>query len=45
MNFLLCLAQYLLIALGIVAVGVVGGAIGITLRKRKDAKESAENSN
>lgn len=45
MNFLLCIAQYLLILLGIAAIGTVGGAIGITLRKRKNAKEMAEAAN
>ncbi|MBO5258970.1 MAG: hypothetical protein J6B26_01150 [Agathobacter sp.] len=39
MEFLLCVAQYLLIMLVIVAVGALGAFIGITLRKRKNAKE------
>lgn len=42
MEFLLCIVQYLLIMLVIVAVGALGVFIGITLRKRKNAKELAE---
>ena len=41
MSFLLCIAQYLLIMVFILAVGALGAFIGITLRKRKNAKELA----
>lgn len=42
MEFLLCIAQYLLIMLAIIAVGALGAFIGITLRKRKNAKEQTK---
>ena len=41
MEFLLCIAQYLLEMIVIIAIGALGGFIGIKLRKRKDAKVAA----
>lgn len=43
MAFILCVLQYLLIAIAIAAIGGLGMFIGITLRKRSDAKKAAEN--
>ncbi len=39
-DFLLCVVQYLLIAIAIAAIGGLGIFIGITLRKRSDAKKA-----
>ena len=39
-DFLLCVVQYLLIAIAIVAIGGLGMFIGISLRKRSDAKKA-----
>ena len=43
MDFILCVLQYLLIAIAIAAVAGLGMFIGIRLRKRSDAKKAAEN--
>lgn len=40
MGFILCVVQYLLIAIAIAAVGGLGAFIGISLRKRSDAKKA-----
>ena len=39
-DFLLCIAQYLLIAIAIAAIGAVGAIIGIAVRKKMDAKKA-----
>jgi hypothetical protein len=39
-DFLLCVVQYLLIAIAIAVIGGIGIFIGITLRKRSDAKKA-----
>lgn len=41
-NFFLCILQYLLIMIVLVAIGVGGAKIGIALRKKKDAKAALE---
>ena len=41
-NFFLCILQYLLIMIVLVAIGVGGAIIGIALRKKKDAKAALE---
>ena len=41
MDFLLCVLQYLIIAIAIAAIGVVGAVIGIFIRKKMDAKKKA----
>lgn len=41
-NFLLCVGQYLLIMAVLIAIGAVGAKIGITLRKKKNAKTQDE---
>jgi len=41
MEFLLCILQYVLIALFIAAVGGLGAFIGIKMRKASDAKKAA----
>ena len=43
-QFLLCVAQYLLIMVVLAGVGVCGGFLGVKLRKSKDAKTMAETS-
>lgn len=43
MDFFLCVVQYLMIAIVIAAVGGLGVFIGISLRKRRDAKEAESN--
>jgi hypothetical protein len=42
MAFFMCILQYILEMIVLVAVGLLGGCVGIKLRKRKDAKASAE---
>jgi uncharacterized membrane protein YfcA len=42
MAFLLCIVQYLIEMILLVAIGCLGAFIGIKLRKRKDAKVAAE---
>ena len=43
-QFLLCVAQYLLIMVVLAGVGACGGFLGVKLRKNKDAKTVAETS-
>ena len=43
MEFLLCVVQYLLIAIVIAAIAGLGVFIGISLRKRSNAKKAHEN--
>lgn len=38
MSFLLCVLQYILIGAVILAVGVAGAFLGVSLRKKKNAK-------
>ena len=40
MGFVLCILQYLLIAIAIAAIAGLGLFIGISLRKRSDAKKA-----
>lgn len=40
-EFLLCIAQYLIIMVILAGVGILGGFIGIRLRKSKDAKAAS----
>lgn len=40
-DFLLCIVQYILIALVLVAVGGLGAVVGIKMRKSSDAKKAA----
>lgn len=40
-DFLLCIAQYLIIMVILAAIGCAGGFIGVKLRKSKDAKKAA----
>lgn len=42
MSFLLCIAQYLVEMVILLAIGLLGAFIGIKLRKHKDAKKAAE---
>ena len=42
-DFLLCVVQYLLIAIVIAAIAGLGVFIGISLRKRNNAKKAQEN--
>lgn len=42
MEFILCVVQYVLIALVLVAIGGLGAFIGIKMRKASDAKAAAE---
>ena len=37
-DFFMCIAQYVIILLVLVAIGGIGGFVGVKLRKRKDAK-------
>jgi hypothetical protein len=39
-DFILCIVQYLLIAIAIAAIGAVGAIIGIAIRKKMDAKKA-----
>ena len=41
-EFLLCVAQYVLIALVLLGIGGIGAFIGIKMRKSSDAKAAAE---
>ena len=41
-EFLLCVAQYVLIALVLLGIGFIGAFIGIKMRKSSDAKAAAE---
>lgn len=41
MDFIMCIVQYIVIALFLVAVGGVGAFIGIKMRKSSDAKKAA----
>ena len=41
-DFLLCIAQYLLIMVVLAAIGGLGGFIGVRLRRKKDAKTAAQ---
>lgn len=38
-DFLMCIAQYLIIMVILAAIGCAGGFIGVKLRKSKDAKK------
>lgn len=40
-DFIMCIVQYVVIALILVAVGGVGAFIGIKMRKSSDAKKEA----
>ncbi len=40
-DFILCIVQYLLIAVVLLAIGLLGAFIGIKLRKASDAKKAA----
>ena len=40
-DFLMCIAQYLIIMVILAAIGCAGGFIGVKLRKSKDAKKAA----
>ena len=40
-DFLMCIAQYLIIMVILAAIGCAGGFIGVKLRKYKDAKKAA----
>ena len=40
-DFILCIVQYLLIAVCLVAIGGLGGFLGIKMRKASDAKKAA----
>lgn len=42
LDFILCVAQYLLIALVLLAIGGIGAFFGIKMRKSSDAKAAAE---
>ncbi len=41
-DFLLCVAQYVLIAIALLAIGGIGAFIGIKMRKASDAKAAAK---
>lgn len=43
-QFLLCVAQYLLIMVVLAGVGALGGFLGVKIRKNKDAKAMSETS-
>ncbi len=43
MEFLLCVLQYLLIMIVLIALGIGAATLGIRLRKKNDAKKAAEN--
>ena len=40
-EFLLCVAQYVLLALVLLGIGLLGAFIGIKMRKSSDAKAAA----
>ena len=40
-DFLLCIVQYVIIMVILAGIGVLGGVIGIKLRKAKDAKAAS----
>ena len=40
-QFLLCILQYVLIAIVILGFGFLGGFLGVKMRKRSDAKKAA----
>lgn len=40
-NFLLCIAQYLIIMVVLAGIGTCGAFVGVKLRKNKDAKTVA----
>jgi hypothetical protein len=42
MGFLMCIVQYLIEMIVLLAVGLLGASIGIKLRKNKDAKTAVE---
>ena len=42
MSFLLCIAKYVVEMVILLAIGLLGAFIGISLRKHKDAKKAAE---
>jgi hypothetical protein len=42
MAFFMCILQYVLEMIVLIAIGLLGGSIGIKLRRRKDAKVAAE---
>jgi hypothetical protein len=42
MDFLMCILQYVIEMIVLLAVGLLGASIGIKLRKNKDAKKAAE---
>ena len=42
MEFLLCVLQYLLIMIVLIALGIGAATLGILLRKKNDAKKAAE---
>jgi hypothetical protein len=42
MEFLMCILQYIIEMIVLLAVGLLGAFIGIRLRKNKDAKNAAE---
>lgn len=41
MDFIMCIVQYVLIALFLLGVGGIGALIGIKMRKSSDAKNAA----
>ena len=44
-DFIMCIVQYVVIALFLVAIGGVGAFIGIKMRKSSDAKNEAAAAN
>ncbi|MDD6639017.1 MAG: hypothetical protein PUE81_09600 [Lachnospiraceae bacterium] len=40
-DFLLCIVQYVIIMVILAGIGILGGFIGIKLRKSKDAKAAS----
>lgn len=40
-SFLLCIVQYLIIAICTLAIGLCGGFIGVQLRKKKNEKKAS----
>ena len=41
-EFLLCIAQYILIAIFIILIGAAGAFVGYKMRKASDAKKAAK---
>ena len=41
-DFLMCVAQYVIIMIVLAVIGACGGAIGIKLRKAENAKKTAD---